>query len=176
MDTWLEEDEEAFVHPRDPYHRIDILDSSRQVRVVIAGETVAETTRGRFLFETTLPVRYYIPKSDVRLDLLEESGITTACAYKGTTSKYWRMKTASGAAKEVAWCYDSPSPEVARIAGLISFSTSASTRSSWMASRCPARTPHGADQAHPATEPRKARHDAERGRQDRLNHQRPRDE
>jgi uncharacterized protein (DUF427 family) len=121
MDTWLEEDEEVFVHPRDPYHRIDILESSRQIRVVLAGETLAETTHARFLFETTLPVRYYIPKSDVRLDLLEESDSVTACAYKGTTSKYWKMKSATGASRDVAWCYESPSSEVARIAGLISF-------------------------------------------------------
>jgi uncharacterized protein (DUF427 family) len=45
MDRWLEEDEEVFVHPRDPYHRIDVLESSRQIRVVLNGETVAETTR-----------------------------------------------------------------------------------------------------------------------------------
>jgi uncharacterized protein (DUF427 family) len=121
MDTWLEEDEEVFVHPRDPYHRIDILDSSRQIRVVLAGETLAETTCARFLFETSLPVRYYIPKSDVRLDLLEESDTVTACAYKGTTSKYWKMKSATGAPKDVAWSYESPTSEVARIAGLISF-------------------------------------------------------
>jgi uncharacterized protein (DUF427 family) len=118
MDTWLEEDEEVFVHPRDPYHRIDILESSRQVRVVLADETIAETAHARFLFETTLPVRYYIPKADVHLDLLEESDSVTACAYKGTTSKYWKLK---GAARDVAWCYESPSSEVARISGLISF-------------------------------------------------------
>jgi uncharacterized protein (DUF427 family) len=118
MDTWLEEDDEVFVHTRDPYHRIDILESSRRIRVVVAGETLAETAPARFLFETTLPVRYYIPKSDVRLDLLEESESVTACAYKGTTSKYWKVK---GATRDVAWCYESPSPEVARIAGLISF-------------------------------------------------------
>jgi uncharacterized protein (DUF427 family) len=118
MDAWLEEDEEVFVHPRDPYHRIDILDSSRRIRVVLAGETLVETAHARFLFETTLPVRYYIPKSDVQFDLLEESDSVTACAYKGTTSKYWKVK---GATRDVAWCYESPSPEVARIAGLISF-------------------------------------------------------
>ena len=121
MDRWLEEDEEVFVHPRDPYHRIDILESSRQIRVVLAGTTLAETTHARFLFETTLPVRYYIPRSDVRLDLLEESDSVTACAYKGTTSKYWKMKTATGSSRDVAWSYESPTSEVAPIAGLISF-------------------------------------------------------
>jgi uncharacterized protein (DUF427 family) len=121
MDKWLEEDEEVFVHPRDPYHRIDVLQSSRQIRVVLNGETVAETTNARFLFETTLPVRYYIPKSDVRLDLFEESDSVTACAYKGTTSQYWKVKTAAGTSRDIAWCYESPTAEVARIAGLVSF-------------------------------------------------------
>jgi uncharacterized protein (DUF427 family) len=121
MDKWLEEDEEVFVHPRDPYHRIDVLESSRQIRVVLNDETVAETTRARFLFETTLPVRYYIPKSDVRLDLLEESDSVTACAYKGTTSKYWKTKSSTGTSRDIAWCYESPAGEVAPIAGLISF-------------------------------------------------------
>jgi uncharacterized protein (DUF427 family) len=121
MDSWFEEDEEVFVHARDPYHRIDILDSSRHVRVVLGGETVVETTHARFLFETTLPVRYYIPKSDVRWDLLEDSESETACAYKGTTSRYWKAETANGKVRDVAWCYESPNPEVARIGGLIGF-------------------------------------------------------
>jgi uncharacterized protein (DUF427 family) len=121
VDTWLEEDEEVFVHPRDPYHRIDILESSRDVRVVLDGQTLAETTRAMFLFETSLPVRNYIPRSDVRLDLLEQSAMVSACAYKGTTSKYWKLKSAKAPAREVAWCYETPASEVERIAGLISF-------------------------------------------------------
>lgn len=121
MDSWLEEDEQVFVHARDPYHRIDVLDSARNVRVILGGETVADTTQARFLFETTLPVRYYIAKSDVRLDLLEESHTESACAYKGTTSNYWKAKTVNGTVRDVAWCYESPNPEVARIAGRIGF-------------------------------------------------------
>ena len=71
MDEWLEEDEPAIVHARDPYHRIDILDTSRHVRVSVDGETVADTTRARVLFETSLPPRWYIPREDVRMDLLD---------------------------------------------------------------------------------------------------------
>src|ERR1700682_4025476 len=69
MDAWFEEDDEVFVHPRDPYHRVDVLNSSRHVKVVVGGEVVAESTRPRLLFETGLPTRYYIPKRDGRLDL-----------------------------------------------------------------------------------------------------------
>jgi uncharacterized protein (DUF427 family) len=70
MDAWFEEDEQVFVHPRDPFVRLDTIHSSRHVQVVIAGETVAETRRPVLLFETGLPVRYYIRRADVRMDLL----------------------------------------------------------------------------------------------------------
>jgi len=73
MDACSEEDEQVYVHPRDPYTRIDILQSSRHIRVVVGGVTVADTHKPRLLFETDLPMRYYIPKTDVRLDLLESS-------------------------------------------------------------------------------------------------------
>jgi uncharacterized protein (DUF427 family) len=121
MDAWFEEDDEVFVHARDPYHRIDVLDSSREIRVVVGGQVVAVTRRARFLFETGLPVRYYIPKEDVRTDLLQPSPAKTACAYKGPTSQYWQATTADGTVGDIAWCYESPNPEVARIAGTVAF-------------------------------------------------------
>jgi uncharacterized protein (DUF427 family) len=62
VDAWFEEDDEVFVHPRDPYHRVDVLSSSRHVRVLVAGQTLAETRRPWLLFETGLPTRYYLPR------------------------------------------------------------------------------------------------------------------
>ena len=121
MDAWFEEDDEVFVHARDPYHRIDVLNSSREVRVVVGGQVVAVTTQARFLFETGLPVRYYIPKEDVRTDLLEPSQAKTACAYKGPTSQYWQASAADGSVRDIAWSYEHPAREVAPIAGMISF-------------------------------------------------------
>jgi uncharacterized protein (DUF427 family) len=121
MDAWFEEDDQVFVHARDPYHRIDVLDSSREVRVVVGGQTVAVTLRARFLFETGLPVRYYIPKEDVRTGLLQPSETKTACAYKGPTSRYWQAPTADGTLRDIAWCYEAPAHEVARIAGMVAF-------------------------------------------------------
>jgi uncharacterized protein (DUF427 family) len=121
MDAWFEEDDEVFVHARDPYHRIDVLNSSREVRVVVGGQTVAVTRRARFLFETGLPVRYYIPKGDVRTDLLQPSRTKTACAYKGPTSRYWQVSAADGSVRDIAWSYEDPSPEVATIAGTVAF-------------------------------------------------------
>ncbi|HVS48579.1 MAG TPA: DUF427 domain-containing protein [Candidatus Dormibacteraeota bacterium] len=121
MDAWFEEDDEVFVHARDPYHRIDVLDSSREVRVVVGGETVAFTRRARFLFETGLPVRYYIPKVDVMIDQLQPSQTKTACAYKGPTGRYWQATAADGTICDIAWCYEAPAHEVARIAGMVAF-------------------------------------------------------
>ena len=121
MDAWFEEDDEVFVHARDPYHRIDVLNSSREVRVVFGGQTVALTRRARFLFETGLPVRYYIPEEDVRTDLMKPSHTATACAYKGPTSRYWQASAADGSVRDIAWSYEHPALEVATIAGMVAF-------------------------------------------------------
>ncbi|HEX6538668.1 MAG TPA: DUF427 domain-containing protein [Candidatus Dormibacteraeota bacterium] len=116
MDAWFEEDEEVFIHPRDPYHRIDVLQSSRHVEVAVSGSVVAESHRPRILFETSLPPRYYLPREDVRLGLLEPSTTRTGCAYKGYTTEYWALN-----GRDVAWTYATPPPEVGRIAGMIAF-------------------------------------------------------
>ncbi len=121
MEAWFEEDDEVFVHARDPYHRIDVRYSSREVRVVVGGQTLAVSRRAQFLFETGLPVRYYIPKEDVRMNLLQPSPMKTACAYKGPTSQYWRAAANEGLLHDVAWCYEDPAPEVAGIAGMVAF-------------------------------------------------------
>ena len=83
VDHWFEEDEEIFVHPRDPYKRIDAIQSARPVQVILGGEIVAETRRARFLFETRLPTRYYIPAEDVRMDLLIASDKATRLPVQG---------------------------------------------------------------------------------------------
>ena len=91
MDAWFEEDEEVFTHPRDPYTRVDILPSSRHVRVEVDGVTVAESTSPRLLFETGLPVRYYLPKTHVRLELLERTDTVSHCPYKGE-AEWWSVR------------------------------------------------------------------------------------
>jgi uncharacterized protein (DUF427 family) len=121
MDAWFEEDEEMFGHAKDPYKRIDVLNSSCHVEVVAAGKTVADTTHPTLLFETGLPVRYYIPKLDVRFQLLTPSKTQSTCAYKGTTSEYWQMEISPGQVKDVAWCYRAPSLECSKIANLVCF-------------------------------------------------------
>src|SRR5882724_3696893 len=88
VDHWYEEDEEIFVHARDPYKRVDVVPSSRHVQVILGGEIVADTRQARFLFETRLPTRYYIPPEDLRMDLLAPSNKATACPYKGKAGYY----------------------------------------------------------------------------------------
>lgn len=120
MDAWYEEDEEIFVHPRDPYKRVDVLPSKRHVRVVIDGETVAETRRPRLLFETNHPVRYYIPQEDIRMDLLVPSTTKSRCPYKGPAS-YWSVRIGDQTFEDMVWGYMEPIPECPKIKGLLCF-------------------------------------------------------
>ena len=120
MDAWFEEDEEVFVHARDPHVRIDILASSRPVRVVLGGRTVAESRRARFLFETGLPTRYYLPPEDVTADLLRPSETRTACPYKGV-ARYWSMEIGGRLFEDIIWSYPDPVHESARIEGYLCF-------------------------------------------------------
>jgi uncharacterized protein (DUF427 family) len=120
MSEWLEEDEPVYVHPRSPYTRVDILHSSRHVRVEVDGVTVAESRQPRILYETGLPPRYYLPLSDVRTDLLRPSSNQTSCPYKGTAS-YWSVDAGRGLHEDIVWIYRTPLPESQKIAGLAAF-------------------------------------------------------
>ena len=117
MDAWFEEDEEVFTHPRDPYTRVDILPSSRHVRVELGGQVVAESASPRLLFETGLPTRYYLPKTHVRMDLLEPTDSESHCPYKGQ-AEYWSL---GAEFPDIAWSYRTPLPESEKIAGLVAF-------------------------------------------------------
>jgi len=120
MAHWFEENEEVYVHPRDPYTRIDILPSGRRVRIEVDGVTVADSTNGSFLHETHLPTRYYLPKTDVRMDLLTPTDKATHCPYKGT-ARYWSVTVDGRVHEDLAWAYDTPLPESQKVAGLIAF-------------------------------------------------------
>ena len=120
MSEWLEEDEPVYVHARDPHKRVDILASSRQVRIEIDGVTVADSRQPRILFETGLPPRYYLPLADVRMDLLRPSATATSCPYKGTAA-YWSVDTGQDLHADVVWIYRAPLPESQKIAGLACF-------------------------------------------------------
>ena len=120
MDEWFEEDEPAIVHARDPYHRVDVIDTSRHVRVSVNGEVVAETTRAKVIFETGLPPRWYFPPEDVRSEMLVESDKQTGCAYKGFAS-YKTVRAGAGTEEDVVWFYENPRREVEPIQGYLAF-------------------------------------------------------
>jgi uncharacterized protein (DUF427 family) len=120
MDGWFEEDEEVFVHPRDPNTRVDILHSSRHVEVVVNGVKIADTHKPTLLFETGLPTRYYLPKVDVRTDLLTPTDSQSGCPYKGF-ARYWSVDADGKTLEDLAWSYPTPLPESTKIAGLVSF-------------------------------------------------------
>jgi uncharacterized protein (DUF427 family) len=120
MSEWFEEDEPVYTHPRDPYSRVDILASSRHVRVEVDGVTVADSRQPRILFETGLPPRYYVPLTDVRMDLLRSSATQTHCPYKGTAS-YWSVQAGEQLHTDIVWIYRTPLPESQKVAGLACF-------------------------------------------------------
>ncbi|WP_030604491.1 DUF427 domain-containing protein [Streptomyces fulvoviolaceus] len=116
LDHWYEEEEEIFIHPRDPHKRVDAIPSSRHVVVEIDGTVVADTHRPVLLFETGLPTRYYIPREDVRLDLLEPTDHHTGCPYKGT-ARYRSSRTQAN----IVWSYPDPLPAVGAVKDLLAF-------------------------------------------------------
>jgi len=120
MDAWFEEDEEVFVHARDPYTRVDALPSSRHIEVKINGVTVADSTKPTLLFETGLPTRYYLPLTDVRMDLLRDSSTATQCPYKGEAN-YYSVEIDGELIEDIVWYYKYPVEESSRIAGMVSF-------------------------------------------------------
>lgn len=121
LDHWYEEDEEIFVHPRDPHKRVDALPSSRHVRIEIDGTGVADTRSPVLLFETGLPVRFYLPREDVRLDLFRRTDGRTRCPYKGVASEYWSWAGDADVRADIAWSYPDPLPCVAIIKNRVAF-------------------------------------------------------
>jgi uncharacterized protein (DUF427 family) len=121
LDAWFEEDEQVFVHPRSPYVRVDALRSNRTVRVEVDGLVLAESSSPVMVFETGLPTRYYLNRTDVDFHHLEPSDSVTACPYKGETSGYWSVRRGDTRHQDLAWAYDFPTRQLLPIAGLLAF-------------------------------------------------------
>lgn len=121
VDEWWEESERIHVHPRDPYHRVDVLPTDRHVVVRVAGAVVADSRDAVVLFETGLPPRFYLPASDVVDEALTPTDTETACPYKGVTSRYYTVAADGQAVEDAVWVYDDPLPAAAGIAGRLAF-------------------------------------------------------
>jgi uncharacterized protein (DUF427 family) len=118
---WFEEDEQVFVHPRNPYTRVDALRSSRHVRVELEGYLLAESRSPVLVFETGLPTRYYLDRTCLDLRYMRRTDTRTACPYKGETSDYWTAEVPGRIEEDVAWSYRQPFAALAPIAGLVAF-------------------------------------------------------
>ncbi len=121
LDAWFEEDEQVWVHPRNPYTRVDALRSSRLVRVELAGHLLAESSAPVMVFETGLPTRYYLERTAVDFSVLSPSDTVTECPYKGRTTAYWSARVSGEDVPDVAWSYDFPTRALSPIANLIAF-------------------------------------------------------
>jgi uncharacterized protein (DUF427 family) len=120
FDDWLEEDEPIVAHARDPFKRIDVRRSSRHVRIEHEGKVLAESTRPQLLFETHLPLRFYLPRDDVRMDVLRPSRKVTYCAYKGRAS-YWSADVGDRVLRNIAWSYEDPLSDAIQVRGMVAF-------------------------------------------------------
>jgi uncharacterized protein (DUF427 family) len=123
VDAWFEEAEEVFGHPRNPYHRIDILRSERKLRVDVGPTTLVDTNDTLVVYETGLEPKLYVDPRHVCTDALEKSSTTTYCPYKGTTT-YWTYHVGDATVADVAWSYDDPLPESLPLRGFLSFEES----------------------------------------------------
>ncbi len=121
LDSWFEEDEQVFVHPRSPYVRVDALRSTRSVRVEMAGVVLAESASPVLVFETGLPTRYYLARTEVDFEHLVPTATVTECPYKGTTTGYWSVRVGEFVHADLAWSYDFPTRQLSPIAGMIAF-------------------------------------------------------
>lgn len=118
LEHWYEEDEEVFIHPRDPFVRVDALRSSRRVRVERDGRLLAESEAPILVFETGLPTRYYLPESDVEASILTDSDLQTGCPYKGFAS-YRNVVLDGRRHPDLFWYYAAPVGAVSKIAGYL---------------------------------------------------------
>jgi uncharacterized protein (DUF427 family) len=116
MDAFYEEDERIVGHAADPYHRIDIRQTSRHLAVKQDERVIADSKRPLVLFESGFAPRWYVPREDIDASAMTPAEGQTFCPYKGLASYY-----DIGESRKAAWFYPEAWPEVARISNLVSF-------------------------------------------------------
>lgn len=118
MDAWFEEDQEIYVHPKDPYKRIDILPTSRKITVKVDDHVIAETRSAKCLLETSLPMRFYLPKPSLNWEYITPSTTTSRCPYKGEAN-YYNVTINGRDHRDLLWWYRYPTQESIFIAGTV---------------------------------------------------------
>jgi uncharacterized protein (DUF427 family) len=103
-----------------PDHPITITANRNRVRVIFAGQTIAETTRALTLAEAGYQPVQYIPRADVKMELLTPTSHASHCPYKGDAN-YFSIETAGRHSDNAVWCYEQPYPAMAEIAGYLAF-------------------------------------------------------
>lgn len=119
FDAWLEDDDQILGHPRDPFHRVDVRATSQRIQLSLDGQVLADTVRGRLLYETGLPTRYYVPRADILVPLLP-TRTHTICPYKGEAS-YWSFTLGGDAYTDQLWSYERPLADSGVPAGYVAF-------------------------------------------------------
>jgi uncharacterized protein (DUF427 family) len=120
FDVWREEEDRIYAHPRDPFKRIDVRQGAMHVTIARDGQVLADSKRPKLLFETHIPPRYYLPREDVRMELLSESDSRSECAYKGE-ARYWSADLGDGAVPDLCWSYERPLSDATEVRDLICF-------------------------------------------------------
>lgn len=120
VDAWYEEAEQVFMHPRNPYHRVDCVLTNRHLLVEIAGIVLVDTSDTLGVYETSLAPRLYVRREHLLHPVLMPSTTTTYCPYKGTAS-YWTAVVGATQVEDVAWSYEDPNPESLALRSHLSF-------------------------------------------------------
>ncbi len=122
IDHWYEEEEEIYDEPRNPYYRVDTIQSSRHVEVLVDGVKLADTKNAYMVFETYLPTRFYIPEEDVSMDSMTPTEKETVCPYKGFAN-YYNVKVNGNIYENIVWSYFDPIPEAPKLKNTLAFWT-----------------------------------------------------
>lgn len=120
FDVWREEEDRIYAHPRDPFKRIDVRQGAMHLTISRDGLLLADSKRPKLLFETHIAPRYYLPREDVRLDLLTDSDSRSECAYKGE-ARYWSANLGDATVPDLCWSYEQPLSDASEVRDLICF-------------------------------------------------------
>ena len=103
-----------------PGYKITLTPVERRMRVWLGCAAIADSAHVLAMREGDYSPVYYFPRADVNMDLLTATDRDTHCPFKGEAS-YWTVEAGDRAEENVAWSYESPYDEMARIKDYIAF-------------------------------------------------------